>query len=251
MNEIIIDVKNVSIRFGQNKVIDDISFQVERGDFIGLAGPNGAGKTTLAKAILCLLPLESGTITLFGQHGARFNYFSKIGYLPQKNSNLNSIFPASVEEVVSLGLLAAKKIPKVITKSDQSKVRKTLGELGILKLKNKMLSELSGGQQQRVLLARALVSEPELLVFDEPSTALDPASRNNFFRLIRTLNRKKGITIILITHDTGYIGNYANKLLYIDRRLVYFGEISAFCKPKKGGHFFEKTDNHIIWHQHN
>jgi len=246
----IIDVENVSIRYGQNEAVKNVSFQIQKGDFIGLAGPNGAGKTTLIKAILGLLPIASGKIALFGEAQKVFNGFSKIGYLPQKHSSINSLFPASVEEVVSLGLLSSKKFPKIITKKDKNKVEKILDELGIAKLKNKMLSELSGGQQQRVLLARALVSEPELLIFDEPSTALDPESRNDFFRLIQKLNKEKGATIILITHDTGYIGSYANKLLYIDHTLIHFGKISEFCLSEKTGPYFEKSDKHIIWHQH-
>lgn len=229
----IIDVENVSIRYGQNEAVKNVSFQIQKGDFIGIAGPNGAGKTTLIKAILGLLPIASGKITLFGQTQKVFCGFSKIGYLPQKNSSINSLFPASVEEVVLLGLLSSKKFPKIITKEDKDKVEKILDELGIAKLKNKILSELSCGQQQRVLLARALVSEPKLLIFDEPSTALDPESRSDFFRLIQKLNKEKEITIILITHDTGYIGSYANKLLYIDRTLIHFGNISEFCLSEK------------------
>jgi len=247
----IIETKNVSVHYGQTEALKDISFAIKKGDFIGLAGPNGAGKTTLIKAILGLLPVSSGRITLFGQTQKVFNSFSKIGYLPQKYTSINALFPASVEEIVLLGILSSKKIPKIVFKEDKNKVERVLDELGILKLKNKILSELSGGQQQRVLLARALVSEPELLIFDEPSTALDPESRNDFFQLIHKLNKEKNTTIILITHDTGYIGNYANKLLYIDRKLIYFGKISEFCPSGKNKPYFEKSDHHIIWHQHN
>lgn len=246
----IIDVKNISIRYDRNEAIKNVSFQIHKGDFIGLTGPNGAGKTTLIKAVLGLLPITSGEITLFGQTQKEFNGFSKIGYLPQNYSSINSLFPALVEEIVLFGLLSTKKFSKIIFKKDKDKVDKILNEFGIANLKNKMLSELSCGQQQRVLLARALVSEPELLIFDEPSTALDPESRNDFFRLIQKLNKEKNVTIILITHDTGYIGNYANKLLYIDRVLIYFGEISGFCLFKKTGPCFEKDNKHIIWHQH-
>jgi zinc transport system ATP-binding protein len=127
-----------------------------------------------------------------------------------------------------LGLLAKKKLPRRIISSDHKSANEILHELGIDGLKKRILSELSGGQQQRVLLARALVSGPELLIFDEPSTALDPESRNDFFQLIRKLNNEKDITIILITHDTGSIEQYANKLLYIDKSLKYFGSFSEF-----------------------
>ena len=124
-------------------------------------------------------------------------------------------------------------------------------KLGIGDLKKRMLSELSGGQQQKVLLARALVSSPEILIFDEPSTALDPESRESFFQLIQKLNKQNGIAIILITHDTSYIGQYANKLLYIDKSLIYFGKFSDFCVSEKMNSYFGKYEQHVICHQHN
>jgi len=246
----IVDVENLFIRYGRTEAVRDVSFKIEKGDFIGLVGPNGSGKTTLAKAILGLLPVSSGKILLFGQPQEIFSDFSKIGYLPQKQTGINSLFPATVEEVVSLGLLSTKRAPKIVTRKDNRKVAEILNTLQIAPLKNKMLSELSGGEQQRVLLARALVSKPELLIFDEPSTALDPESRNQFFELAQKMNKEDKTTIILITHDTGYIGKYANKLLYIDRKLIFFGKISDFCPSGKIAACFEKGDKHVIWHQH-
>jgi len=248
---IIIEAKNISVQYGQTEVLNNISFAIEQGDFIGLAGPNGAGKTTLVKTVLGLLPITQGTITVFGKTQKEFHDWHKIGYLPQKTSTINTLFPATVEEVVVLGLLAQKKWPKRITSHDQNRATAVLQNLGINDLKKRMFSELSGGQQQKVLLARALVSKPDVLIFDEPSTALDPKSRKEFFLLIQKLNKEENITIILITHDTGYIGKYANKILYIDRTLVHFGDIADFCTSKKAHPSFEKIDEHIVWHQHN
>ena len=248
---IIIEAKNISAQYGQTEALKNISFVIEQGDFVGVAGPNGAGKTTLIKTLLGLLPLSEGTIELFGKPQKQFHDWHKIGYLPQKFSTINALFPVTVNEVVLLGLLSQKKWPKRISKSDQQKADAIMQELEIHTLKKRLLSELSGGQQQKVLLARALVSTPDILIFDEPSTALDPNSRKEFFLLIQKLNKEKNTTIILITHDTGYIGNYANKLLYIDRALIHFGSISDFCVSKKIGPYFEKNDGHIIWHQHN
>ncbi len=247
----IIETKNLSVHYGQTEALKDVSFAVEQGDFVGLAGPNGAGKTTLIKAILGLLPISKGKIELFGKTKEKFDNWGKIGYLPQKFSTINALFPATVDEVVMLGLLSQKKFPKKITASDQKKVNDILQELEISDLRKRMLSELSGGQQQKVLLARALVSSPEILIFDEPSTALDPESRESFFQLIQKLNKQNGIAIILITHDTGYIGQYANKLLYIDKSLIYFDKFSEFCKDEKMNSYFGKFEQHIICHQHN
>jgi len=246
----IIEVKNLSVRYGATEVVNNISCKIEKGDFIGLVGPNGGGKTTLAKSILGLLPTPLGKILVFNQKIETFSDFSKIGYLPQKHTSINPLFPASVEEVVLLGLLSTKKWPKKINQSDWHKVNTLLGNLRIANLKNKLISELSGGQQQKVLLARALASEPELLILDEPSTALDPNSREQFFVQLKELNNKSKTTIVLITHDTGYIGKYANKLLYIDRKMVFFGKIADFCPSGEIESCFEKSEKHIIWHQH-
>lgn len=246
----IITTKNLSFNYGQTEILKDISFSVEKGDFIGLAGPNGAGKTTLIKVILGLLPITKGEVELFDSPQAKFSDWNKIGYLPQKLSTINSLFPATVNEVIALGLLSQKTSLKRITSTDQKKVNNILEELGISDLKKRMLSELSGGQQQKVFLARALVSSPEILIFDEPSTALDPESRESFFQLIEKLNQSKGIAIILITHDTSYIGKYANKFLYIDKSLIYFGKFSDFCHSAQMNSYFGKYEQHIICHQH-
>ena len=246
----IIRVENLSFNYSQTEILKDISFIVEPGDFIGLAGPNGAGKTTLIKVILGLLPITNGRLELFGEQQKTFSDWSKIGYLPQKLATINSLFPATVKEVVALGLLSEKKLPKGIKNNDNKKVEVILEELGISDLKKRMLSELSGGQQQKVFLARSLVSNPEILIFDEPSTALDPESREAFFQLIKRLNQKNGIAIILITHDTSYIGKYANKFLYIDKELIYFGKFSDFCQSTKMNSYFGKYEQHIICHQH-
>lgn len=246
----LINIKNLNVSYGQNNVLDNITFAVEKGDFVGLVGPNGGGKTTLVKAILGLISKTKGKIFLFGKEQKSFNEFSKIGYLPQKQFTINQLFPATVEEVVFLGLLSQKRRPKIISKEDREKIKNILSLLRILELKNKILFDLSGGQQQKVFLARALISDPQLLILDEPSNALDPTSREDFFKLVKKLNQEKKTTIILITHDTGYIGSYANKLLYIDRKLIFFGKISDFCQGGDIASCFEKKDHHIIWHQH-
>lgn len=225
----LLDVKNVTIRYGKSVVVDDVSFSVSEGDFLGIAGPNGAGKTSLIKAILGLVPMSSGDISVFGMpSGSRGACCGGIGYLPQKTFTANPLFPATVEEVVILGLLSWKRFPKRIGADDRRRVRALLDELGIGDLREKSFADLSGGEHQRVVLARALIGEPRLLVFDEPSTALDPRSRDDFFRLLERLNRERGITILFITHDTVYIEKYANTILYLDRNVIYSGTTAEF-----------------------
>lgn len=246
----VIETNDISVHYGQNEVLTDVSFVVEKGDFVGLAGPNGAGKTSLVKAILGLIPLSQGSVKLLGQPLEAFDAWEKFGYLPQKATVTNPLFPATVQEIVTLGLLSNRHWPKRIAKSDVEQTGTMLAELGISELKDRMFFELSGGQQQKVLLARALVSKPDILIFDEPSTALDPESREAFFKLLEKLNVEKGITVIFITHDTGYIGHYANKLMYIDRTLVYYGAFSDFCKDEKMNRYFGTYEHHVICHQH-
>lgn len=246
----LIEISNLSVYYGQSEAIKNVDFTVHSGDYIGLAGPNGAGKTTLIKAILGLTPASNGDVTLFGKSLGNFSDWRKIGYVPQRSAAVNMLLPTTVEEVVLTGLFSTKTWPKRITKSDRLKVGSILADLEIKHLRNKMLRELSGGQQQKVLLARALASDPELLIFDEPSTALDPESRNSFFDLIHKLNRDKGVAIILITHDAGYIGKYANKLLFLDKEVVYFGSFADFCHSPNMNRYFGEYEQHIICHQH-
>ncbi|MCK9186354.1 metal ABC transporter ATP-binding protein [Candidatus Gracilibacteria bacterium] len=248
--EKIVEVKNLNFNYGVAEVLKDVTFSIERGDYVGLGGHNGSGKTTLVKIILGLLSPDTGEISVLGKDLKKFKQWSKIGYLPQNVSLFNPIFPATVYEVVSLGLLSKKKFPRRITKSDEKIVDKALEELEILDLKNKLISDLSGGQQQRVFLAKALVNEPELLILDEPSNALDAKTRNKFFNLLNSLNKKKGITIILITHDIGHIGEHANKLLYLEKSIVFYGKLSEFCHSEKMEGVFGYDSQHLICHQH-
>lgn len=248
MNDLIIE--NLSFSYQNNLILDQLSFSISKGDFVALAGPNGAGKTTLIKIILGLENLQTGKIRIFDKDTKQKINWSKIGYLPQRVNTFNPLFPATVKEVVSLGLLAQKKYPKKITSSDQKAIKEVLAMLNISNLENKAISRLSGGQQQRVFLARALVSKPELLIMDEPSTALDPETRDSFFKLIKKINKEDKVTVIIITHDTAQVGEYADKLLYLDKKIVFFGKFTDFCHSPEMEKYFGHFSQHIICHQH-
>lgn len=248
--KVIIEVKKLSVHYGKTHVLKDISLVIEKGDFVALAGPNGAGKTTLIKAIMGLIGKSGGDIKMFGKDFKSFSDWNKIGYLPQRVNAFNPLFPATVKEVIGLGLLSKKSYPKRFNKKDEEKIKEMVLLMDLIDIQNKAVSELSGGQQQRVFLARALVSDPELLILDEPSTALDPKSRQHFFELVKKLNKKKGITIILITHDTPQAGIYANKLLYLDKKVIFYGSFSEFCQSQNMEKHFGHFSQHIICHQH-
>lgn len=246
----ILSVEHVNAWYGANEVLHDITFSAQGGDYIGLAGPNGAGKTSLAKAVLGLMDRYSGTIRLFGTDIRDFKEWWRIGYLPQRVAGFNPLFPATVKEIVGLGLLSQKRFPKYFDLRDEKKIDRVIDLMGIADLEDKPIGELSGGQQQRVFLARSLVSDPDMLILDEPSTALDPTSRESFLELLKKLNSGIGITIVLITHDTSQIGKYASKLLYLDKKIIFYGGFADFCKSDEMSLYFGHFSQHLICHQH-
>jgi zinc transport system ATP-binding protein len=235
-----ISVDDLTFCYNGLEILHDISFTVNKGDYLGIVGPNGSGKSTLIKNILGILKPQKGCISLFGQPLNTFHKWAKIGYLPQRLNALNTHFPGTVEEIVQLGL-RGKKTPYL---------KQTLELMGIEHLSSRLIGELSYGEQQLAMLARALVSHPELLIFDEPTTALDPETREHFYGLTEKLNRNSGTTIILITHDTGVIGKYAHNLLYLDKKIIFSGTFKDFCNSPAMSGFFGPASQHMICHQH-
>ncbi|MFA5886560.1 MAG: metal ABC transporter ATP-binding protein [Patescibacteria group bacterium] len=246
----VLKIQNLNFSYGPSAVLSDVSFTVSQGDYLALAGPNGAGKTTLIKVILGLEKKTSGSGQLLGEDIDKFKSWEKIGYLPQKIHTFNPLFPVSAQEVVSLGLLSKKKYPKILNLADRQKIKNTLDRLGTANLARRPINELSGGEQQKVFLARALVSQPQILILDEPSAALDPETRTNFFQLLAKLNQEQKLTIIIITHDTAYIGQYANKLLYLDKKVIFCGPLVDFCHSPDMEKYFGVFSQHLICHQH-
>lgn len=246
----LINIDNLSCHHGDLEVLSGISFALFKGDYLGVVGPNGSGKSTLIKVILGLLPCSSGQSLLFGEKLHAFRHWEKIGYLPQNIGPLNPSFPATVFEIVQLGLLAGKGLPRRLCGHDRKQVMDVLDLLGIAGLKDRMTGELSGGQQQRVMLARAIVNNPELLVMDEPTAALDPEIRDRFYEMIKRLNTENGTTVLLVTHDIGTIGNYASKMLYLDKKVLFYGDFDEFCHSEEMSAFFGEHSQHLICHRH-
>lgn len=245
----VVSVKNLTVRYNSSDVFNNVSFVVEPGDYIALAGPNGSGKTTLIKTILGLLSPIAGDVYLFDSHVSEFSKWYKIGYIPQRLA-FNPHFPATVKEVIAMGLISKMSFPKTIAKSHESAIEKVLSMMDIADLKKRNIGELSGGQQQRVIIARALINEPEFLILDEPTTAVDPDTRERFFGILNSLNKDKGTAIILVTHDTGAVGKYASKLLYFDRKVVFYGTFKDFCESTHMTEYFGIGSQHLICHRH-
>ena len=246
----VLATEGLTFQYNSTEILADISFRLQAGDYLGLVGPNGSGKTTLIKLILGLLQPSKGEITLFGANLIDFKDWRKVGYLPQKINSFNPHFPATVREIVSLGLLSTKRFPRRIKRNDDMAINNALELVDIIDIKTELIGELSGGQQQRVLIAKALVSEPELIILDEPTTALDPEAREKFFGTLKDLNENRKVTIIIITHDIGTIGKYASRLLYLDKRLIFYGGFDDFCTSSEMANYFGEYSQHVICHRH-
>jgi len=248
-SSVLVDIDDVSFNYGFNPVLNRVSFSIKQGNFLALIGPNGSGKTTLLKLILGLLKPDQGVIRIFGNPIHDFKNFQKIGYVPQKATHIDPLFPVSVKEVVAMGLLSGKKSPKPSKKSESNLLEKALSLVGLEDLKDWRIGKLSGGQQQRVFIARAIVNQPEILFLDEPTTGVDTRTHDNFYEMLDDLNKKKGMTIVLVTHEIGIINKHVSQVACLNQSLVYHGTHSEFCSSDafkemlSGGH-------HVVSHRH-
>jgi zinc transport system ATP-binding protein len=214
-----VKVDRVSYDYGQDIILEDISFSVEEGDLLGIIGPNGAGKTTLFNCMLGLIERYRGNIQIFGEDIRKNRRVLKqIGYVPQKKS-VEEGFPATVQEIVALG---------ATRKPSREKIKSALETVGMLEYSKRRIGELSGGQQQRVFIAKSLVNDPCLLILDEPATAIDVEAQNKFYALVKKLNKENHITIIWSSHDLEAINSLANKVACINRSMFFHGKSNEF-----------------------
>lgn len=218
---LIVEIDHLTIEYPDVKAIDDVSFTVNQGDFLGIIGPNGAGKSTLFAAMLGLNTKYKGTIKFFGTDIRKSkNYLKEIGYVPQKPI-FEKNFPATVNDVVKMGLQK---------ESDEDKIDEILQQLWIHELSERRIGELSGGQQQRVFIAKALVNNPKVLILDEPVTGIDQQSIDLFYSILKELNSKQNITIIWSSHDLDAVNKLANHVACLNRTLFFHGESDDFFK---------------------
>ncbi len=215
----VVEIEHLTVEYPGVRALDDVSFSVNEGDFLGIIGPNGAGKSTLFASILGLNKKYNGTIKFFGTDIKNSkDYLNLIGYVPQKPI-FEKNFPATVNDVVRMSL---KK------KSDEKKIDQLLQQLWIHELGNRRIGELSGGQQQRVFIAKALVNNPQLLILDEPVTGIDRQSTELFYSILKELNSKQKITIIWSSHDLDAVNRLANNVACLNRTLFFHGESDEF-----------------------
>jgi zinc transport system ATP-binding protein len=202
-----IELKNISAGYNNDIVVENINCSIYDGDFFGIIGPNGGGKSTLLKIILGLLQPTKGTIHIYGQTpkiGRKY-----IGYVPQY-SEYDKQYPISVWDVVLMGRRSIRGIHPLYSSDDKKATIDALNKVNMIDYKKRHISELSGGQKQRVFIARALVSNPKILLLDEPTASIDKDIQTNFYHLLEELNKK--VTILLVTHDIGVISSYVNRV---------------------------------------
>jgi zinc transport system ATP-binding protein len=214
MSLCLLEIKSVSVTYGENIALQDVDMQVYDSDFIGVIGPNGGGKTTLLKVILGLIKPFKGKVVLNNELLDKNN----IGSLPQMSTGDNN-FPVTVKDVILSGLMMRKGLISMMTQPDKKKADQVIGELGLGELTNSSLSELSGGQLQRVFLGRAVIGDPRLLLLDEPGNFVDTNFETDFYEKLRVLNRR--MAIMMVSHDIGTISAHIKSFACVNRHLHY------------------------------
>ena len=207
----LINIKNLFFKYQKTEVLENVNLTIKDDDFLAIIGPNGGGKSTLLKLILGLLPLQSGTIEKNIEN-------NQVGYVPQ-NTNLNIDFPITALEVVLMGHISSKKRLFGYSKDEISCAIESLTQVGMKDFANKKIGDLSGGQRQRVFIARALCSNPKIMLLDEPTASIDVKGQQEIYELLRELN--KTICIVVVSHDLSILLNYAKNVAHVNRGLVY------------------------------
>jgi zinc transport system ATP-binding protein len=244
----LIEIKGVTYNYGYGDILKDIGFLIYPGDFLAIIGPNGSGKTTLLKIILGLLKAARGEVKIMGHPVEEFSDWRKIGYIPQKATHIDPLFPVSVKEVVSMGALSSRRFSGS-SKKEEASIIWALRQVGMEEHKNRRIGSLSAGQQQRVFIARAIAHRPKILFLDEPTTGVDAETQERFYEMLHKLNRDQGITIVMVTHEIGILNRHVKRVACLNQKLVYHGTHEEFCRSEE----FKKMladGNHLISHRH-
>lgn len=240
-----IEVKNVSFRYNTHTVLDRVSFTIKTGQYVGIIGPNGGGKTTLLKILLGLLKPSSGQVKILGQAVGQLDKRFEIGYVPQRIAQEHMNFPATVLEVVESGRIGRQKLWPKLTEHDQAAIKKALAIANITQFHQRLIGDLSGGERQKVYVARALSSEPKLLLLDEPFVGIDLAAQEEFYQFLKMLNEKHGLTILFVSHDVDIISQEVQEILCLNRRLVCAGSPDAILEGRLIENLYGKRITHI------
>ena len=212
----------VSFAYGPEPVLEDVGLELTPGEFVALVGPNGSGKSTLVRVLVGLLAPAAGTVQLFGEPPDRLRHRWRVGYVPQR-LRIAPDLPVTVEEVVATGRLPRQGWWRRARPADRAAVDHAIDSAGLADLRRRPLSELSGGQQQRVLIAKALASEPELLILDEPVAGVDAAAQRQFRDSLVHLVGEHGAAVLLVSHELGAVADDLDRVIVLKRRVVFDG----------------------------
>jgi zinc transport system ATP-binding protein len=220
MEDTAIEIKNLYLSYNDIPVLENINITVYKKQFLAIIGPNGGGKTTLLKVILGIIEPNNGEIKISGlniDQGRKL-----VGYVPQI-SDFNKRFPIDVKDVILMGRLSDQKgLFHSYSDKDYKFAEDIMKQLDILDLKDRQIGKLSGGQLQRVLIGRALASNPEILLLDEPTASLDAESRNNIYNILKELNDE--ITVLVVTHDLTAVSSYFDSIACLNKNMHYHGD---------------------------
>ena len=223
----VIEVSNLSVMRSGTKVIHDINLSISCGEFIGIVGPNGGGKSTLLLTILGILKPKNGTITIYGHEPMSKAILGKVGWVPQTALNLPSNIQITVKELIQLGTLKRESFFQ-IRKKNRMQVKKILQLVGLEDVANTPLSRLSGGQRQRAAIGKALASEAEIIIMDEPMVGVDRDSRNSLLKLLDNLCHDENKTILMVSHDLPTIKQTVHRMIYLEDTIRYDGSTTDF-----------------------
>ena len=225
-----ISFRNVTVEYENKIALEDVSFDIDKGEFIGIIGSNGSGKTTLLKTILGIIRPSEGRIEVLGKELVSHltEIRRKIGYVPQK-TYINPKIPLLAKDVVLMGRYGHIGLLRHPGRRDYEAAKSALKEVGMYDMRNEPFGHLSGGQQQRIYIARALVQNPEIMLLDEPTTGLDVRSQDTIIGLIERLHKERGLTVLFVTHDVNSISAVADRIMYLKNRIIAFGTLMEVC----------------------
>jgi len=222
VSEKVIDMRDVTVRYHEQTVLEEIQFSVSAGEIVSIVGPNGSGKTTLVKTMLGFVKPYTGQVFVLGQQVGHIVHSGQIGYLPQ-GGLYKQTFPVSVFDVVAMSVYAQKTLP-VLTGPDKRRILAALDQVDMKGYAHRFFGSLSGGQKQRVLIARALVLGPKILILDEPSTGLDAVAQDTFYKMLIELRDRINVAIVMVSHDVGAVSRFVDTIACLNRRIHFHGK---------------------------
>ena len=226
--EPVLEVKGVTVIRSGKVIITDIDLTIDKGEFVGLVGPNGSGKSTLLLAILGILKLKNGSVGIYGSPPNSRSLNGKIGWVSQAASNLPKDIRITVKELVQLGTRNSKNMFFWLNRREKELVDKAIKIVGLEDVENTHIARLSGGQRQRAVIARALASDADFILLDEPLVGIDRDARNSILKLLDQLCHEEGKTILMVSHDLTAIRQTAHRMIYLEERIQFDGKTDDF-----------------------